>query len=241
MPTTQTVTRQLTPATFESVWALTQENAKAIDRLVAANAKARKAADRQMKENAEAREETDRLTKENVEGMKEHDRRMKEIREQSKKHDRILTRIEKNLGGLGQSLGMLIETLIAAKLWEKFDRLHYDFVGAYQRVPIYDRRRHAVAEIDILLTDDNYVMAVEVKTQFDKKDDVDHHLQRMERILKWPPAACKGKVLLGAIAGGTVSPEVRDYAHAAGVFVLELTGDAVTLARRPAGFKAREW
>jgi hypothetical protein len=173
--------------------------------------------------------------------MKEHDRRRKEIREQSKKHDRILTRIEKNLGGMGQSLGMLIETLIAAKLWEKFDRLHYHFDKAYQRIPIYDKRRHAVTEIDILLTDETYVMAVEVKTQFDKISDVDYHLERMERIVKWPPAACKGKTLLGAIAGGMVSPDVRDYAHASGFFVLELTGEAVSLARRPAGFKAREF
>jgi hypothetical protein len=66
-------------------------------------------------------------------------------------------------------------------------------------------------------------------------------LQRMERILKWPPAACKGKKLLGAIAGGTVSPDVREYAHSAGFFVLELAGESVTLADRPADFRPREW
>jgi hypothetical protein len=128
-----------------------------------------------------------------------------------------------------------------AEAMTETDRLHYHFDQAYQRIPIYDTPRHAVTEIDILLTDDTYVMAVEVKTQFDKTGDVDHHLQRLERIRKWPPAACKGKKLLGAIAGGTVLPEVRDYAHTSGLFVLELTGEAVSLARRPAGFKAREW
>jgi hypothetical protein len=161
--------------------------------------------------------------------------------EQMRKSEKRLARMEKNLGGLGLSIGTLVETLIAAKLWEKFDRLSYNFQQAYQRVPIYDRGRHAITEIDILLTDDDYVMAVEVKTQLDKKDDVDYHLKRMERILKWPPAACKGKKLLGAMAGGTVAPDVRDYAHSVGFFVLELAGESVTLARRPAGFKPREW
>jgi hypothetical protein len=199
---TATATNQPRPATYESTWALIQENAQG------------------MKELRERQRVTDRQIEEN---------------------GRIMNRIEKNVGGLNNSLGVLIETLFAAKLWEKFDRLHYYFKQAYQRVRIYDTPRHAITEIDILLTDDTYVMAVEVKTQFDKTGDVDHHLQRLEKILKWPPAACKGKTLLGAIAGGTVSPEVRDYAHASGLFVLELTGEVVSLARRPAGFKAKEW
>jgi hypothetical protein len=199
------------------------------------------ATERLTKENAEAMKETDRLMKENAAGMRELRESQKEYTLQQKVNDRIMKRLEKNLGGMGNSLGMLIETLFAAKLWEKFDRLHYHFDQAYQRIPIYDKKRHAVTEIDILLTDEIYVMAVEVKTQFDKTGDIDHHLQRLEKILKWPPKACMGKTLLGAIAGGTVSPEVRDYAHASGLFVLELTGEAVSLARRPAGFKAREW
>ncbi|GMO33069.1 MAG: hypothetical protein Ta2F_09040 [Termitinemataceae bacterium] len=84
-------------------------------------------------------------------------------------------------------------------------------------------------------------MSVETKREFDKEKDVDHHLKRMELIKKYPPAECKGKKLLGAIAGGTVDPDVAKYAHSAGLFVLEMTGESVQLVKTPDGFSARQW
>jgi len=82
-------------------------------------------------------------------------------------------------------------------------------------------------------------MAVEVKRE-PNKNDVDHHVKRMELIQKFPPAETKGKTLVGAIAGGFVPAEVCDYAHEKGFFVLELNGDNVTLAEQPEWFKIRE-
>jgi hypothetical protein len=215
MPTTQTQQPQM-GLTFQDVWAALMET------------RARQ------EEFSEQQRKTDEL-------IRKTDEQMRKTDEQMDRSEKRFARIEKNLGGFGNSLGELIETLFAAKLWEKFDQLSYYFKQAYQRVRIYDTPRHALTEIDILLTDDTYVMAIEVKTQFDKESDVDYHLKRMEWILKWPPAECKGKKLLGAIAGGIVSPDVRDYAHSVGFFVLELTGESVTLAERPAGFVPHEW
>jgi hypothetical protein len=48
----------------------------------------------------------------------------------------------------------------------------------------------------------------------------------------------RGKKLLGAIAGGVVSPDVREYAQKSGFFVLELNGEQVSLLESPAGFVA---
>jgi hypothetical protein len=48
-------------------------------------------------------------------------------------------RVTANVGGLNRSLGELIETLIAACLWEKFPE--YDLRRAYQRIPSYDEKR----------------------------------------------------------------------------------------------------
>jgi hypothetical protein len=84
-------------------------------------------------------------------------------------------------------------------------------------------------------------MAVEVKRELDRKDDVDHHLKRMALILTYPPAECNGKKLIGAMAGGAVDPDIQEYAHQAGFFVLELTGESVHLAELPAGFTPRQW
>jgi hypothetical protein len=174
---------------------------------------------------------------------------MMENREQIRKTEETVRKMAEkvdrdtaNIGGLNRSVGELIETLIAARLWEKFDAYPFDLKQAYQRMPIYEgSTSHILTDIDILLANGEYVMAVEVKRELDSKKDVDHHLKRMELILKYPPAQCKGKKLLGAMAGGTVNPDVQTYAHSVGFFVLELTGDSVRLAKPPMGFTPHQW
>ncbi|MDR2534576.1 MAG: hypothetical protein LBD29_00910, partial [Treponema sp.] len=82
--------------------------------------------------------------------------------------------------------------------------------------------------------------AVEVKRE-PAINDVEHHIKRMDLIRKFPPAETLGKRLIGAIAGGTVDPDVHNYAYKAGFFVLELTGASVRLIDPPEGFQPQEW
>ncbi|MDR0708080.1 MAG: hypothetical protein LBF60_09470 [Treponema sp.] len=84
-------------------------------------------------------------------------------------------------------------------------------------------------------------MAIEVKRELNKKDEVDAHVRRMSLIRKYPPAETVGKKLLGAMAGGVVDPDVRDYAYKAGFFVLELSGESVNLLKPPEGFVPKHW
>ncbi|GMO36826.1 MAG: hypothetical protein Ta2B_16720 [Termitinemataceae bacterium] len=195
----------------------------------------------QIKETEKAIKETSAQIEETKKMVRETSEQMKRTDEQMKRTDERIERMSKNLGGLGESLGALIETLIAAKLWEKFDAYPYNLKRAYQRVPLYDENNRILTDIDILLSNGDYAMGVEAKREFDKEKYVDQHLKRMELIKKYPPAECKGKKLLGAIAGGIVDPDVQDYAHKAGFFVLELTGESVQLAEPPTGFIARQW
>ncbi|MDR0551787.1 MAG: hypothetical protein LBG72_07190, partial [Spirochaetaceae bacterium] len=121
----------------------------------------------------------------------------------------VMKRLAKNVGGLNQSIGELIEILIAAHLWEKFPE--YDLQRAYRRLPVYDENNIAKSEVDILLVNTEWAMAVEVKRQADA-EDIKEHIERMKRILKYPPAELKLRPdikLLGALAGGIVPPEAR--------------------------------
>ena len=166
--------------------------------------------------------------------------RFQELDRLQKKTDRQINKLSKNMGGLNRSMGELIETLIAARLWEKFAAYPYNLQRAYQCVPIYDENNRVLTDVDILLSDTEWVMAVEVKRKPDR-EDIDHHVRRMERIRKYPPAEAKGKKLLGAIAGGAVDPDVKDYAHKAGFFALELKGESVALIPLPDGFSPKIW
>jgi len=148
-------------------------------------------------------------------------------------------RVTANVGGLNRSVGELVETLIAARLWEKFPE--YDFKRAYQRLPVYDEKFVRFTDIDVLLVNNDMCMIVEVKRELDRMDDVDEHLKRMQLILKYPPEIIGNKQLLGAMAGGVVDPNVKEYAYESGFFVLELTGESVHLIPPPEGFEPRKW
>jgi len=205
--------------TYEKVWALFQEVAEE-----------QKETARQLKE----------LSQEAERRNQEAERRSREADKRSRELDVRIDKITKNLGGLGNSLGELIETLIAARLWEKFAAYPYNLQRAYRRVPIFDETNRAITDIDILLSNTEWVMAVEVKRE-PGLNDIDHHIIRMERIRKYPPAEVKGKQLLGAMAGGAVNPDVQNYAYKAGFFILELQGESVALVPPPEGFTPKVW
>jgi predicted nuclease with TOPRIM domain len=188
--------------------------------------------------------ETDRLFKESDRKMQESreeiDRLFKETARQMEKTDKRIDKLSKQMGGLHRSPGELIETLIAPHLWEKFGGYPYNLCRGYQRVMVYNEKNKQVTEIDILLSDTEWSMAVEVKREL-RKDDIDRNIVRMGRILRYPPAEIVGKKLLGAIAGGVVGPEIHDYVYKAGFFLLELKGDNVALVPPPAGFSPKIW
>jgi len=107
--------------------------------------------------------------------------------QQKAQNDRIIGELSKNMYGLNLSVGRLIETLIAARLWEKFAAYPYNLNRAYRRMPIFGEGGRTLAEIDILLADTEWVMAVEVKREYDDGRDLTRHLQRMDQIRQHPP------------------------------------------------------
>jgi phosphate uptake regulator len=249
-----------TEYTFDSVW-------KTLDRLAAEAVERHKETERvirelseQMKENertlaelhketekafkgvAEAHEETEKAIKNQSENIDRRSaERDKEWERSREEIERVMKNLSENIGGVNNSIGKLVETLIAARLWEKF--AGYGLQRAHRRVTVHGDDHRPRAEIDIVLTNTDCAIAVEVKRELDKTEDVDRHLERMELIRQYPPAVIKenSKRVMGAVAGGTVDPDVMEYAHKHGLFVLELSGESVRLAPAPAGFTPRVW
>ncbi|MDR1174430.1 MAG: hypothetical protein LBK83_03010 [Treponema sp.] len=178
-------------------------------------------------------QETDKKFKETDKQIQETAREVKETAREVRKTSQEIRKLSKNMGGMNRSLGELIETLMAGRLWEKFPA--YNFNRIFQRIKLLDKNKIPLTEIDILLSDDDWAMAVEVKREPDK-EDVEHHLKRMELMREYTIREISGKKLLGAIAGGVVSPEVRACAQKSGLFVHELNGEQVSLLESPEGF-----
>jgi hypothetical protein len=211
---------------FEKVWAIIVKSEERLDRLF-------RETDRKFAEVAEQSKETDQK-------FAEAGRKLAESAEQLARLEKTVERVSNNVGGLNRSVGELVETLIAACLWEKFPQ--YGLRRAYQRIPIYDERNVRRTDIDILLVNTTMCMVVEVKRELDRMDDVSGHLKRMELIRQYPPGLITDKQqLLGAVAGGVVDPDIKDYAYKSGFYVLELTGESVHLITPPEGFVPKKW
>jgi hypothetical protein len=177
-------------------------------------------------------QETDRRMQETDRQMKETDRRMQETDRQMKETDRKISK-------LGSRLGDLVEEIVFPNILGKFNERGYVFGKAAPRVRFRNKQGEHVAEVDILLENGDTVLAVEVKT-FLTDNDVRDHLRRLEKLRRYADEHGDKRKLLGAVAGGIASEEVKAFAVKSGFFVLEQSGDTMKISV-PQDFKPREW
>ncbi|MDR2393101.1 MAG: hypothetical protein LBD93_02940 [Treponema sp.] len=214
---------------FEETWALIRETGQLIKELTVKT-------DRQQEEIGLHLKDTDRLIKELTvktdQPQKETDRLQKETARQMKETDR-------RLGELGIRLGDLTEHFMAPKLHEKFQDRGFVFTRISRNVELEDPAKKRLTEIDVLLENGEYAMAVEVKTRLNT-EDVQDHLKRMEILRRVADTHQDSRKYLGAVAGAVVNQEVIRYALKKGFYVIIPSGETVEI-EAPQGFKPRIW
>ena len=191
--------------------------------------KLNKEADERRKEAEERREER---RKEAEERRKEAEERRKEAEESMKKFDR-------KIGELTGTLGRFVEGMIEPNILKMFKERGIIVRQVQNRVMIYKDNGEKEAEIDLLLINSEYSIAVEVKTTLNV-DAVNEHLARLNKIQKNPPKGAKGTILLGAVTGLRIEEEADKYAYRKGFFVLKQKGEIVEIGN-DTKFKPREW
>ena len=212
--------------TIEEVWAILKENAE------------------QMKETDRRLKETERLIKENAERQKENE---KENAERQKKSDqsweetkRIVRRNSKQMGDLHRRFGELAEHLVAPSINKRFNELGYHFGMLWTGgLKIMDEKGKIKAEVDLVLENDDTLMAVEVKTKPEVKD-VEHHIRRLEILRDNRRGFNDKRKIKGAIAGAIFGMEEKKAVIEAGLYVIEQSGDTMKI-EVPDGFVPREW
>jgi hypothetical protein len=73
-------------------------------------------------------------------------------------------------------------------------------------------------------------MVVEVKTTL-RRDDIDAHLERMERVRKYADEHGDSREFLGAMAAAITNRDIKDYALSQGFFVIEPLGEDVKITQ----------
>jgi len=160
---------------------------------------------------------------------------MKELRESQKETDRMVKETQKavkdtqkNIGGLGNTLGSLVEHILTPGLPKKFKKLGYSF----NRIATYKFAEGVYAQIDGMLENGEQAVAVEVKTTL-REIDIDDHLARMEKIREHADEVGDKRHFMGAIAATIIDEAARNYALKNGLFVIEPSGEDVKVTKPP--------
>jgi hypothetical protein len=200
--------------TFEKVWAAIQ------------------ATNEQMKETGYQLKEIDKLLKETDRIVKETDRIVKETSQQMKETDR-------RVGAITNRFGEMVEYMVMPNLVAKFDELGFTFTKA-NRAEITDRKHDIITDIDALLENGDTVMIVETKTK-PNVEDINDHIERMEKLRKYADLHGDRRRYLGAVAGVVFSESAKIYALKKGFYVIEPSGDTFTITEPKGKYHPREW
>ncbi|MCL2293370.1 MAG: hypothetical protein FWC36_00655 [Spirochaetes bacterium] len=169
-----------------------------------------------------------------------------ENRKQQEETDRQIKELSKQMGGLHNSFGELAEHLVAPGIIERFNKLGYHFDSVSPKGDrihggriILDEHGKVKTEIDIILENNDFIIAVEVKSE-PKEKDIERHIKRLEILREHRNKHRDTRKILGAIAGAIFPHEVKELALEAGFYVLEQSGNIMKMDI-PDDFVPAEW
>jgi hypothetical protein len=144
-----------------------------------------------------------------------------------------------NVGGVGNSLGAIMEGMFAAKICPKFNAFGHKFTTVSNDKHFY-RDDKIYCEVDAFLENGDYVMAIEVKAKCEMRD-INKHIERLGKLRLYANEHGDKRKILGGIACGQISDKLKEAAEEKGLYVMVQTGEAVEIAERPGEFKEHFW
>jgi chromosome segregation ATPase len=226
MATTEAIGEGLT---FEKVWAAIQ----------ATNAQM-KDTDERMKETDERMKETDKRMKETDKRMKETDKRMKETDALIKANGEQLKETGRQMGYLSNRFGEVVEHMVVPKLAEKFKELGFEFEKIHRNTLIKDPKHGFFTELDAFLENGDKAMVVEIKSK-PNIEDINDHVERMEKLRLHVNRHGDTRKYLGAIAGAIFGDSEKNYALKQGFYVIEPSGDSFNIIEPKGDYHPHEW
>ncbi|GBE76062.1 hypothetical protein myaer87_32890 [Microcystis aeruginosa NIES-87] len=210
-------------------------------RLLAELVEAQKETERCFQETERRFQETERVLKEQ---SLETERILKEqsleteriLKEQSLKTDRQITRLSKEIGNLGGKWGRFVENMVAPACETLFLNRQIPVHQVSQKVR--KRLDGKTLEIDVLVTNENHVLVVEVKSSL-SVDDVKELIKNLTEFRQFFPEY-NHKQLYGAVAGIEMEEGADKYAYRQGLFVLAQRGENVAILN-DTEFQPKTW
>jgi hypothetical protein len=149
-------------------------------------------------------------------------------------------RLDKQLGGLGNRFGEMVEYMVVPNLITKFRELGFIFDKTYQHAAIKDRKNNIFAEVDITLENGGKVMIVEVKSK-PTTEDITKHIERMQKVRAHAELHGDRRKFLGAVAGVVFNDNEKEFAMKNGFYVIEPSGETFAITAPEGIYSPREW
>jgi len=170
----------------------------------------------------------------------ETDRILKELSAEIKETQKITAReinaVNTSIGRLSNRLGEFVEEAVRPSAVRLFRERGIDIHEVQQSITT--KRDGEQLEIDLLVVNNENVVVIECKSNL-SVDDVNDHLERLEKVKRLLPRYNNCKVL-GAVAGMVIPDNVATYAIKKGLYVIGQNGDHLEL-RNEQSFTAKAW
>jgi len=223
--------------TLDEVWRLFRETG---ERFRESDERVARLEEEASRRKAEAAERLARLEEEysrrKVEAAERLAKLDEEVRKARAETEAAMKDLSRRMGQFTNQLGELAEAMISPAVWKQFAARGIAVHGTARNVSKTINGR--TIEIDLLVTNGDSLVAIEVKTKPTVRD-VNEHLARLTKFKDFFPDYRERK-LLGAIAGLVLDEGVARYAYRKGLFVLSHSADTVTILNDDR-FRPRNW
>jgi len=195
------------------------------------------------KSNAELRASIAEQGKRIDEQGKRLDTVCERLDEQGKRMDKVLDELRVNnhrVGDLSNKVGRIVEKIVLPGIVDKFNEKGFKFDTVSANVEFLNEKKNGkLAELDALLENGKFVIAVETKTELTIKD-VNVYIKRLQALRKI--SRFKGKKIYGAFSTAIAEQKSIKYALSKGFYVLQQPDVmAVRIIDFPKGHSAKAW
>ena len=182
----------------------------------------------------------ERLAKEAAEREKSRQAFEEQLAKEAAEREKSRKEFDKRIGEIAGTWGRFVHEMVEPNILELFKARGIELTSSFSKVK-QKKDGQPFYEIDMLLVNNMYVVAVEVKSTLNVAD-VDEHLERLDKIRTCPPDRFDftGISLLGAVAGMIIDQNADWYAMKQGLYVLRQAGNLIEIAN-DASFTPKEW
>ena len=224
---------------LEDVWRLFRETDQRIEKMSQEARLSSQALEQQFRETDQRIEkmirETDRKFQETDRKFQETDRK---IQETDRLIDKLSKETNKKIGDLGGRIGNFVEGVLAPGIERLFQERGIEVTGTSRKVKKKNTHLDLETEIDLLVTNGDCCVLVEVKSSL-SVEDVKEHLERMDKFKPLFPEH-KDKKIYGAVAGMVIEEGADKFAWRKGFFVITQRGDSAVILNDEK-FKPHAW